>query len=42
LSKWKTQLNEHQIEKMQRVLDYFEITVYSKNDIYPKKVVEVK
>ena len=36
LAKWKRELNKTQINKMQRVLDYFEITSYSWDKLTPR------
>lgn len=35
LSSWKDYFNEHQLDKMQNVLDYFDVELYSKMTIYP-------
>ncbi len=42
LSSWKKYFDETQIDKMQSVLDYFEITLYSKESIVPSKFFQVE
>lgn len=35
LNRWQRELNVNQVDKMQRVLDYFEITCYSRDKLVP-------
>ena len=35
LSKWMDSFDDEQIIKLQRILDYFSIKVYSKDSLYP-------
>lgn len=36
LGKWKNEFTVHQIENMQNILDYFGVTTYSKNSVFPQ------
>ena len=42
LASWQKYFNEKQIDKLQRVLDYFEITLYSKNTVTPSHFFQVE
>lgn len=38
LSNWQNQINNNKLDKMEEILDYFEIKCYSKNNPMPEKV----
>lgn len=42
LKSWMKKLSAEQIENMQKVLDYFKVELYSKNNILPEKAFQVK